>query len=194
MKKLTTTLVMVIALVFGVMLNSVAASEPETTNTKIMLHGVKTYDNSHFGISGWLILPNPGNKAAVAVAGGKYSGNNWWVELNFGAFVKENKGEALIDFRAAHDKVFGPLNCFTNIQYYTRTNDWLTYADVNCHIGTICLLGLETENMHFDEGQADDYGYGPRVVLPFSKHLIFIGAYQFHSGPNQIWARAVLNF
>ncbi|MBU0963818.1 hypothetical protein KKC06_02135 [Patescibacteria group bacterium] len=163
-------------------------------NTKLLLHGTKQVsETSKFGISGWLIIPNPGAKVTVAVAGPKYCGNNWWIEFNAGAFIKENKGEGMIDIRFSYDKK-DPVHIWSNIEYFMDSQNWYTYLDANYRLGQICLLGAETENMHFKDA-VDDYGYGPRLVLPFKDgQFVLIGSYQFHSGPNQIWARAVLNF
>ncbi|MFA6098943.1 MAG: hypothetical protein WCV50_05360 [Patescibacteria group bacterium] len=166
-----------------------------TLNAKLLLHGVQKDTSSHWGKDGWFILPNPGSKTTpvVAVAGPRYSQSNWWLELNLGVFGKESKAEALLDVRASYD-LTAKWNVWANVEYYGTSKNLYVYLDATLKLGSIGRIGLETENMLYGDHQVDDYGYGPRIVVPFGSQFKLIGAYQFHPGLDKIWARVVIDF
>ncbi len=193
MKFITTVFtIMVIAI-----LTTTNVSAQDASNLKVVLHGSKMVnDSSYFGIAGSVVLPNPGAKIVVAVVGPKVKLNSdLSVELMAGSFSINNTAELIFDTRIAYD-AFKPLHLWSCVEYYATSHNWYSYIDANYEVGSLGLIGIESENMHF-KGSSDDLSIGPRLVVPFQNgKFVLIGAYQFHNNDNanQIWTRTVFNF
>lgn len=160
------------------------------TNTKLLLHGTKPIaEGSQWQAAGWVVIPNLSK--TLMVAGPRYQQESWWIEAMAGTVVADRQGAFLLDVRASYDRL-DPLYIWGNVEYRPDNGYWYLYADMNVRLATIGFLGLETENDLF-ASQPNDMSYGPRAVIPFGQ-LTLIGAYQFHSGDNQVWIRSVVSF
>ncbi len=178
------------------------AGELTQYHTKIIVHSTKLIStvgdtpvksDSTWQLTSWVITPDVGHGPIFMMAGLHYQRTNWWLEAITGPKIQNGEGEWTIDVRGSYDG-FKPIHCWSNAEYYVNTHNWYWYADANLEIGTLGLLGVESENC-LNRHATDDWSIGPRVVLPFhDNRFILIGAYQFHGGADQVWARMLLNF
>ena len=191
-------------LVIAVLSIASAAYSGENTNTKLLLHATQPItEHSNWQTAGWVVVPNFTNPTkALVVAGPRYQqAKRWWAEVNLGFLTVEPKESGqprdrsfIIDFRASYDAL-NPIHFYANIEHVPSKNYWYTYFDVNYRLPLVGLVGLESENDHFNRNK-DNLSIGPRTVIPFKGGaMVLIGSYQFHNrGDDQVWFRTVINF
>jgi len=178
---------------------AVVASAQLQSNTKLVFNTNKQFSetNENWQVNGSMIMPNPGAMVAVTIAGPRYEvKDKWWIAVHPGILSVEKNCQSLIDIRGSLD-AFDPIHIWGDVEYFPKTGNWYTYLDVNYRLPAIGLIGLETENDHFPS-KKDNWGIGPRVVLPFaSGRYVIISSYQFHLDndfDDCIWVRSIFNF
>ncbi len=171
-----------------------SSARATTTNTKLLLHGASKEQGQGWGTAGWVILPNLGtpNSPTVVVAGPRFTAEGWWVEGMGGALVVDHEARALLDARAAYDRL-APIHFWSNVQLFPDNGQSYVYVDTNVDVTTSLKLGVESENQFYLDAP-DDWSIGPRIVLPLGA-MKLIATHQWHSqGGNVTWIRAAVDF
>jgi hypothetical protein len=193
----------IVVLVLMFVPNMVKADE---FNVRLLVHGHKEIREG-FGVAGWVIAPNitsAPNKWLV-IAGPRYEGQGWNIELLAGAVIVNGVGKALVDTRLElTPKLFNlPIYTWHNLQWIASggkgTLYWYSQLDYVLPKG-IGLLGVEIENSYDLEARSGDFSVAPHAVLPLGDHFALIAAPQFHFSEVgkytgfQMWVRTVVNF
>jgi len=173
-------------------------------NTRILLHDQHTVAESNFGVAGWVIAPNITSSAStwLTIAGPRYDGKGWNVELLGGTVISDGEGKFLLDTRLELTPKFGdvPIYSWHNLQWINTggsgTVYWYSQVDWVIPLG-LGLLGIETENT-FNTSN-DNWSIAPHIALPLGNHITVVVAPQVHFNGDaeyaefQFWTRLVLN-
>lgn len=175
-------------------------------NARLLVHGHKEIGQG-FGVAGWVVAPNITSAPSkwLLIAGPRYDGTGWNLELMAGAVIVAGEGKALIDARLElTPKLWSvPVYSWHNLQWIRTggagTLYWYSQLDYVLPKG-IGLLGAETENSYDFMAKSGDFSVAPHAVLPLGDHFALIAAPQFHFSEVgeytsfQMWLRAVINF
>lgn len=167
------------------------------SHLRLLVHDTEPL-NGGVAIAGWVIAPNISSSPSkwLVIAGPRFAGEIWWVELMGGVVLNEGAAIPLLDVRG--NLSLRPINVWTNLQWINPSRNlreesalyW--YFEGNYPILNKFSLGLETENMI--QKNANDFSFGPHVTLGLGTTTL-ITAYQFHfNGDQALWLRVVFNF
>ena len=112
--------------------------------------------------------------------------------MMIGDFIKNRKGELTINSRTSVG--WGQYKGYAEIMYLAESKVMYLIGDAMYSPPWFFRVGLETED-RLPMRSGTDWGFGPKVVLPFGNSFVWMVVYQFHSADkNQIWLRTIISF